>query len=353
MVVKQDDMGDLEWVKTLQFTTESRIMDLDVSPVEEIFIFGRVLGTPMPHDVAACKLDSAGNLQWCARLNDGYFNFFAECVEATSDGGCIAAGSMGSTGIEVLVVFKLDASGNLEWHRHINAPYYLTAYSIFETAPGEYTLGGLVLDIDSGSFLVRLDASGNLVWARKISHSVDHAHLMAMVPAAGGGYIASGAFGPEGGSYVDCLIFKLDDAGAVEWATRIGDGVSLEEVGYGIDELPSGEIVITGSRVMSPPTDRDFLYIRLESDGTIPECPYVQSVPLDSVDITAELNSYTRDVTVITDLPVVADITSSIVTYSTNLTEYSLCDGIEVPSLSVTGIIGLLLLMGSRVRRSR
>ena len=118
-------------------------------------------------------------------------------------------------------------------------------------------------------------------------------------------------------------------------------------------KLPSGEIVITGSRVMSPPTDRDFLYIRLESDGTIPECPYVQSVPLDSVDITAELNSYTRDVTVITDLPVVADITSSIVTYSTNLTEYSLCDGIEVPSLSVTGIIGLLLLMGSRVRRSR
>lgn len=353
MVTKFDAMNNLEWARALQFSTESRIMALDVSATGDVFVFGYVLGTPMPVNNAVCKLDGDGNLQWCSRLDDWYFNLFPECVAATSDGGCVVAGSIGSTGVEALVVFKLDAAGQLEWHRHMNAPFYLTAYSVFETSAGEYIIGGYILDIHARTFLMHLDAGGNMTWTREISHATDHAILETMAPTADGGLVAAGAYSPDGVSITDCLVFRMDSAGTVQWAIRIGDPTSDEEIGYGVQELPSGDIAVTGSRQMSPPSYRDFLYLRTGADGSIPGCDLLQSVTLDTTDITAQINSYFRDINVITDLPAVVDLTPLLVLNPTALTEYVLCETIEVPAVSPAGILLLMVLFGGFVRYRR
>ncbi|QQR96355.1 MAG: hypothetical protein IPJ93_07005 [Bacteroidota bacterium] len=134
------------------------------------------------------KLDASGNIQWQNTIGGSFLDYL-NCMQQTSDGGFILAGSSQSAisgdktedsqgGSDYWVV-KLDAFGNIQWQNSIggNSDDYLT--SIQQTIDGGYILGGYSNSGISGDktenyqglydyWVVKLDATGNIQWQNTI-----------------------------------------------------------------------------------------------------------------------------------------------------------------------------------------
>lgn len=355
LLMRISNAGTLQWGRTMSFTAAASLSAMARTSTGDIYTCGTLQSTPgpMPIYFTVSRLSESGALQWCTALDDGYFNFWASSIAATTDGGCIASGSIGSTGIENLVVFKFLADGSLDWRQYMSAPFYMDGISIHEVTDG-FIIGVKTLSLESNLCLVKLDSSGGLVWARAYSETGSLVNLNSLVETGDGGYTGTGMIMEDGSSDSQSLIFQTSLTGALEWAYRIGDQLDGDtDTGYGLTVLPSGEIAIAGYRQVYAPLRGEMLLIRTRADGVVPGCDRVEPVVLTSTDVTSDLYVYTRTVTAGSITPTVTDVTASMVMQTMDLTEIVHCNGIDVPALSGVGVFILLILTGLLIRTNR
>ena len=153
----------------------------------------------------------AQEIEWQNTIG-GSLPDYLNCMQQTSDGGFILAGSSqsgisgdkteDSQGGSDYWVVKLDAFGNIQWQNSIggNSDDYLT--SIQQTIDGGYILGGYSNSGISGDktenyqglydyWVVKLDATGNIQWQNTIGgNSWDE--LISIQQTNDGGYILGG-----------------------------------------------------------------------------------------------------------------------------------------------------------------
>ncbi len=139
---------------------------------------GYIAAGMVSNDLYLVKADIAGNKQWEKTFSGGAQTIGHAVIPA--DNGYVVVGQVAAGGTSEwdIYLLKTDANGNELWHKVIstNGDYYgdEVAYSVWQTNDGGYILGGLAeLGYNPKPSLVKVDAGGNLQWHKSYEDPVD------------------------------------------------------------------------------------------------------------------------------------------------------------------------------------
>ena len=223
-------------------------------------------------------------------------------IQQTADGGYIIGGISESSlngdvtdtsnGGQDCWIVKLDATGNIAWHKLMGGNNFEELNQIRQTADGGYifcgTTGssqnGYVTDTSRGGldcWVVKLDANGDTVWNVLIGGAMDD-FASAIQQTSDGGYILGGySYSFQGGDVTGVLqglndywVVKLNDTGSIVWNKLLGG--SGEEQLSGIIQTSDGGYVATGYSTSSASGNVtgtlsgifDYWVIKLNAAGT-------------------------------------------------------------------------------------
>ena len=236
-------------------------------------------------DVYVNKLNASGELVWTKRYGSTTDYDYVSGIAVDKAGDVFTTGtfyspmdfdpgaavftltpSMGSGGYYVSNIFisKLDASGNFGWAKKIGGEDYCSVYAIAaDTAGNVYTTGTYegTTDFNPGTgvynltpimstwgwgqdmFVSKLDNAGNYGWARSIGGAGTSEYPNAITSDVAsnvyftGSFQDSADFNPRSpvynlvsvGMYSQSIfVAKLDDAGSLLWAKRMGGSDDYE-----------------------------------------------------------------------------------------------------------------------------
>ncbi len=347
------------WVKALSGDDSEQGNSVAVDYAGNVFTTGEYTGSvdfdPGPdtyeltgpgRDIYASALDDAGSFIW-ARSFGSSATDKGHSVAVDSDGNIYFTGEFRGTvdfnpgpgnssltstsGSEDIFVLKLDSAGAFVWVKQMGGISTDVATSIaLDSDHNVYTTGyfSLIADFDPGTgtaqltaagdhdvFVSKFNASGNLVWAKRIGGTSHEDGRSLTMDSDGNVYIAgnfSGTVdfnpGPATTNLTsagdeDIFICKLDSAGNLVWAKRIGSvnddiGISLALDSEG-NVYTSGYFSGTADFDPSPSTlnltpagGNDVFVAKLDSSGNFlwakqlggPSNDFGRGIALDSAD---------------------------------------------------------------------
>lgn len=116
------------------------------------------------------RLDANGDTLWQKKHDD----VSANSIQTTGEGGFIVAGASSVSGIQGLSLLKLDAGGNVTWHKIYipsEAPgsesATVDARSVHTTTDGGFIVAGGARGTGTSAedaWVLTLDRAGNIVW---------------------------------------------------------------------------------------------------------------------------------------------------------------------------------------------
>jgi gliding motility-associated-like protein len=195
-------------------------------------------------------------------------------VRATPDGGYILGGGTGSNDGDItgfygghdIAIFKLDASGNVQWKKCYGGSGNDHLQDMLLTADGGYILLGASNSNDievSGnhgdydSWVVKISAAGAIEWKKSYGGPGREAFTYSKIVASpGGGFVISTITTANGGDVsgyhppatsnedLDIWVFKIDDSGNLLWQRCIG-GTKNESPGALV--ATSGGYIVGGT----------------------------------------------------------------------------------------------------------
>jgi hypothetical protein len=144
------------------------------------------------------------------------------------------------TGVNDILVFKLDASGNLLWHTFLGSSNTDSAEGI-TTDSGENifiagrtngTWGTPILAYSGGedTFVAKLNSTGSLLWNTFLGSSNHDFGYGIASDSAGNVYAAGHSYATWGSplnpfdNFYDAFVAKLDTSGNLLWHTFVGGG---------------------------------------------------------------------------------------------------------------------------------
>ena len=298
---------NLQWAKHLSGNSNEQAYAIAVDAAGSVYTTGGFVGTvdfdPGPAnynltsvsnaDMYVSKLDASGNFLWAKQIS-GALSFYAtpNSIVVDAVGNVYVTGKYAGTidfdpgagvsnlsyvagaGTTDIFVTKLDASGNFAWAKSMGGSNHDVANAITVDASGNvYTTGWFngTSDFDPGAatynltttafydvFISKLDASGNFIWAKSFGGFSYEAAASIAVDVFGNVYTTgyfNGTvdFDPGAGvtnlsavgtNYSDAFISKLNSAGNLVWAKKVGG--TGGEYGAGITTDAAGNIFTTG-----------------------------------------------------------------------------------------------------------
>jgi hypothetical protein len=230
-------------------------------------------------DIWILKLDSAGNIEW-QRTYGGKGRDEGECIQQTSEGGYIVAGTTESfgEGCSDIWILKLNSEGFIEWQRTYggNGLKYDHAECIQQTNDGGYIVAGDTgtlsniwgyYDVYYDIWILKLNSEGFIEWQR--TYGGNHSDgPRSIQQTSDGGYIVAGETWSFGAGCYDFWILKLDPAGNIQWQRTYG-GNWCEET-PSIQQTSDKGYIVTGST--NHPCGwwcRDILILKLNPVGDI------------------------------------------------------------------------------------
>ncbi len=243
-------------------------------------------------DIIAMKLAGDGSIIWqkdIGKKPDGSYSYDphddkAYSVEQTSDGGYIIAGKTTAslTWTPVPWIIKLSPTGEIQWNREF--PYHLDEngkrFSIKQTSDNEYIyVASLYQSVGQYEALVmKLNSTGDLKWA-KIYYGNNRDNAFDINQTNDEGYIVVGRSNSFSGTIATELwLLKLSPTGDVQWQKQYGDA-DHDAVGFAVEQTGDGGYILAG---MSP--GNDFWVLKLDSIGSIPDCPLESTTSVTSSD---------------------------------------------------------------------
>lgn len=173
LLLKTDNLGNVEWIKTYGGTNPS-IGNSVAKTFDNGYIIAGYSIVDLAiddRDVFLVKTDNLGNVIW-QNTYGGEEEDVAQSIKQTEDGGFIITGwstSFGSGDIDVMIL-KIDELGNEEWTSYFGGNQRDQGYDVFELADG-YIITGYTESYGNGSFdmwIIKTDELGNEIWNKTI-----------------------------------------------------------------------------------------------------------------------------------------------------------------------------------------
>ena len=199
-------------------------------------------------DAVIIKTDEDGFREWEKNYGGaGNEEFYS--VKQCIDGGFIAAGYSTSYGaVSEVYVVKADFYGNTEWENVYGGPNLDRAYGIIETMNGNFVLVGFTNSpgISNGNhdfWLQRIDNQGNTIWRKGIG-VLNHEMGYDVEELNDGSLLVVGSkdYYDEAGK--DIYLVKTDSLGNMIWEKTFGSSGVYDEIAYSIHPAyPSGYLI--------------------------------------------------------------------------------------------------------------
>lgn len=211
------------------------------------------------------------NIQWQKTLGGTEYDG-AACIQQTSDGGYIVAGTTvcndgdvtGNHGENDVWVVKLNATGVIIWQKALGGTLSDYANSIQQTSDGGYIVAGntqsnngdVTGNHNTGTiyfddvWVVKLNTIGVIVWQKTLG-GTDHDIAKSIQQTLDGGYIVAGyTYSNDGdvsgnhSSFYDCWIVKLNSIGEIVWQKTLGG--TNDDIASLIQQTSDGGYIIAG-----------------------------------------------------------------------------------------------------------
>ncbi|MCQ2484955.1 MAG: hypothetical protein MJ168_06440 [Clostridia bacterium] len=221
------------------------------------------------------KFDKNCNLKWRRTLTGSMSNTFeavsvadngdiyATCVTTSSDGDFSALVKGKSPTSKNTVLVKLDKGGDLKWSKNLDGSGNSDFKAVCATSDGgcvvagSYTLAGRADGIynisygKSDGFVIRYDSKGNVCWARNFGGSQND--YIFDITEVNGGFALTGNTqsvdynfqGCGNSGEQDAFVIYINESGEFSCAEML-DGKGADE-GLGICTLTDGNVVIAGT----------------------------------------------------------------------------------------------------------
>jgi hypothetical protein len=271
-VVKLSSTGTIEWQKALGGGGRDELLSAQQTSDNGYILAGRsnssdgdVTENQGYLDFWVVKLDEMGALQWQKSLG-GSYDDTAYTIKQSADGGYIAVGETSSTDGDVtglhgnfdFWVVKISSEGALEWQKTLGGLYWDVGYGVIQTSDGGYAVSGYVSSDDGnvtgfhGMFdywVAKLSSTGELEWQKALGGSeIDQARNI--VPSGDGGYIIMGGTQSSNGDVIgnnggaEYWIVKLDSVGQLVWQQTYGG--SMADLGFAICNTSDNGFALAG-----------------------------------------------------------------------------------------------------------
>jgi len=209
------------------------------------------------------KLDFTGNIVW-EKFYGASGVGGIRGIDITVDGGIVATGYIHTLDTEefqgfVFIVdegdgfiMKIDAEGNVEWEKSLDAPQGTKVREISQGYAVCSTVWNSTQETgDNQDFcLIKTDDQGNTVWQKYFGGDGDD-HLYDFDLTKDGGYILAGHTLSYGVINWDYLLMKIDSEGNEEWHKTFGqprgyNAQYIHDEAYGVRQTPDGGYIIAG-----------------------------------------------------------------------------------------------------------
>lgn len=281
-VVKIDAMGAVEWEAAYGDDNFERIHSI-IQTNDGGYIFnGFGVGDDDTYgygDYWVVKLNASGQVEWDSLYGTDDRETGVAILQ-TADNGYIVGGTRKADDLssENLWVFKLNASGEIQWEQTYNNALDEFA-SIDTTSDGGYVIGAVTSFPKEDYWIIKTDQDGNVEWDT-VFGGIGDDRLRVVKQTMDGGYVLGGhSDSPSQANCVsDCFwIVKTDDTGNLEWENTIGgDGTDLL---YSLEQTTDGGYVLGGSVASNASihTDvseyqigrQDYWFVKLNDAGVV------------------------------------------------------------------------------------
>jgi uncharacterized delta-60 repeat protein len=277
-------------------------------------------------DVWILKLNANGTVQWEKTYGGTKLDTTsADPIQQTSDGGYIVAGrteSFGAGGYDVWVL-KLDEDGDIEWQKTYGDDWYEEAHAVRQTLDGGFVVAGFTASFGAGDWdlwILKLNPNGTVQWQKTFGGSDDD-WCWSVYETDDGGCVVGGETESFGAGPEDMWVLKLAANGTLDWQRTYGGtdwdwGESIRQT------ADDGYVVVGGTDSFGAGED-DLWALKLDQDGTIPECGLVRTSSASVADTSVTgVNSYatprTSSATVENTFVAAADSAASVSTQCFN-----------------------------------
>jgi len=175
VVAKLDGSGTVIWEQVL--SSDGNVMATAIAPTEDggLLVLARELLLPIGHsEMALYKLDVAGDVVWHKTWSEGTTGGYA--IAARPDGSSFVAGILRFADDEKqdMAVWSVDAEGNVLWMQRIGDPDCIEGAQLIALSPsgGVFVGGWKSMDFNTYTdeiVVFELDASGQLLWKEEIT----------------------------------------------------------------------------------------------------------------------------------------------------------------------------------------
>jgi hypothetical protein len=274
-LVKTDADGDTMWARYYGYAGgNDRGSDVCRAPDGGYFVAGYTDAFGNGNDGYLVRTDSNGNMLWDAAYGWAGSEYF-ECVDLTSNGGCILVGATTSStppGWDVYVV-KTKADGDTLWTRTFGGTGQDYGNAGRETFEGDFIVIGSLETAAKGNevYLIRLKPDGADRWRRYYGGTSDEmGYGICQIPSDSG-YVAVGWTDSYGAGDWDVYLIRTDAGGDTVWAKTYGG--SDRDWGWDVGLLHYDELIISGTTRSYGAGNDDVYLLKIEGElaGVIPD----------------------------------------------------------------------------------
>jgi hypothetical protein len=250
----------------------------DVRPTRDGgFIIASTLSSSWGYspDAWLVKVSSASQIEWQRRYDESESISSANAVQQTSDGGYIVAGKISFSHLDYSkgFILKLTPMGDVEWARAYAGDDGDELVSIQQTSDGGYIAAGSLGDWESGwpdFWVLKIFADGAVDWQFKYGgKGSDEAY--SIVQTSDGGYIVAGETDSFGDEYHDIWVLKLSSSGDVDWQWACGDYGRpwTSEYAFCVQQTMDGGYIVAGYSHFLDTASWDIWIVKLYASGEI------------------------------------------------------------------------------------
>ncbi|KYK24761.1 hypothetical protein AYK25_01660 [Thermoplasmatales archaeon SM1-50] len=279
-ILKTDSSGAFTWTRTLGlFNYYDDSLSVQQTTDEGYILTGWTGSYGAgSSDVWLIKLNAVGVDEWIQTFGGNGLDG-GDCVQQTSDGGYIIAGSthsFDSGGNGDIWLIKTDANGNELWNKSFGGMYLDTGKYVQQTLDGGYIITGGTSSFSMGNddvWLIKTDSNGNELWNSTFGGS-NWDQGKSIVQTADDGYFITGDYTDPVHEDLELYMIKTDENGNEEWSYIIDHNGETDSGSYGI-QTNDGGYIITGETGKYNLAAVDVLLIKLQGTNTPPNKPTI------------------------------------------------------------------------------